>query len=221
MFSASALLFKRGKRGSRANMCRYCFSLLSQTRVDKRWNNSLMISVIRRLLSSTVREIRCDKKVWIADLCSTSVSPSVQVKFSLLHLGGGSQAVAWPYGTDSCLSLQLALQVLVGDTRRHAHPTAAGALGPVSGLDWTLLLRVVPLWVLDTWRVKGREKKESHTPQLGCWFPTLRFWTPSRGHKMNLRGLFVFLWWLQHGSTDGNITLLFGWSTTLVETEIS
>lgn len=73
-----------------------------------------------------------------------SPSPSVQVKFSLLHLGWDSQAVTWPYGTDSRLSLQLALRVLVGDARRNAHPTASGALGPVSGLDWTLLLQMAP-----------------------------------------------------------------------------
>lgn len=48
--------------------------------------------------------------------------------------------MAWSYGTDSRLSLQLALRVLVGDTRRNAHPTAARALGPVSRLDRTLLV---------------------------------------------------------------------------------
>lgn len=54
--------------------------------------------------------------------------------------------MARPYGTYSHLSLQLAERVLVGDSRRHTHPTAARALGPVSGLDWTLLLlQVVPL----------------------------------------------------------------------------
>lgn len=53
--------------------------------------------------------------------------------------------MAWPYRTDSCFSLQLALRILVGDARRNAHPTAAGALGPVSDLDWALLLlQMVP-----------------------------------------------------------------------------
>lgn len=42
--------------------------------------------------------------------------------------------------TDSCLSLQLALRVLVGDSRRNSHPAAARAVGPVSGLDRALLL---------------------------------------------------------------------------------
>lgn len=53
--------------------------------------------------------------------------------------------MAWPYRTDSRLSLQLALRILVGDARRNAHPTAAGTLGPVSDLDWALLLlQMVP-----------------------------------------------------------------------------
>lgn len=53
--------------------------------------------------------------------------------------------MAGPHGADSRLSLQLALWVLVGYSRRYAHPTATGALGPVSGLDWTLLLlQVLP-----------------------------------------------------------------------------
>lgn len=54
--------------------------------------------------------------------------------------------MAWSYGTYSCFSLQLALRVFVGDAGRHAHPTAAGALGPVGGLGHTLVLQVVPHW---------------------------------------------------------------------------
>lgn len=45
-----------------------------------------------------------------------------------------------PYGADSGLSLHLALRVLVGETRRNTHPTAARAQGPVSGLYCTLVL---------------------------------------------------------------------------------
>lgn len=60
-------------------------------------------------------------------------------------LGWHRQAVARPYGADSRLLLQLALRVFIGDARRNTHPTAAGALGPLGGLDWTLLLlQVVP-----------------------------------------------------------------------------
>lgn len=58
----------------------------------------------------------------------------------LPFLGGDCEAVARPHGTDSRFSLQFALRVFVGDARRNAYPTAAGALGPVSGLDGTLLL---------------------------------------------------------------------------------
>ncbi len=92
------------------------------------------------------------------------------VMLSLLYLGGSSKAVARPYGTDSRLSLQFALCVVVGDTRGHAHPTAAWALGPVSSLDWTLLLQVVPLWGRSkTWGKKeeaGRVKKENHAQYI-------------------------------------------------------
>lgn len=57
-----------------------------------------------------------------------------------------SQAVAGPYGADSGLPLQLALKVSVGDPGGNTHPTAAGALGPVSSLEWTrLLLQLFPL----------------------------------------------------------------------------
>lgn len=71
--------------------------------------------------------------------------PFLLVKLRLLHLGWHRKAVAWPYGADSCLSLQLALGILVGNTRGNAHPTAAGALGPIGDLDWTFpLLQVVP-----------------------------------------------------------------------------
>ena len=52
--------------------------------------------------------------------------------------------MAWPYITDSCLSLRLALRILVGDSRRNSHPAAARAAGPISGLDWALLLQMFP-----------------------------------------------------------------------------
>lgn len=69
---------------------------------------------------------------------------------SLFHLGGERYAVARPNGADSGLPLQLALWVLVCDSRRNAHSTAAGALGPLGGLDWTLpVLQVVPLCQMD------------------------------------------------------------------------
>lgn len=72
--------------------------------------------------------------------------PLVHAELSLLHLGGGCQPLARPHGADSRLLLQLALRVLVGDSRGNTHPTAARAWGPVGGLDLTLLLsQVVPL----------------------------------------------------------------------------
>lgn len=74
------------------------------------------------------------------------------LRLSVLHLGGERYPVAWPDGADSGLSLQLALWVLVCDSRRNAHSTAAGALGPLSGLDRTflvVLLQVVPHCQMD------------------------------------------------------------------------
>lgn len=62
----------------------------------------------------------------------------------LSFLGRDGQAVARPYGADPRFPLQLALRVLVGDTRGNAHPTGPGALGPVGGLEGTLLLQAVP-----------------------------------------------------------------------------
>lgn len=68
----------------------------------------------------------------------------------LIHLGGESHADARPDGADSGLPLQLALWVLVGDSRRNAHSTAARALGPLGGLDQTLpVLQVVPHCQMD------------------------------------------------------------------------
>lgn len=69
----------------------------------------------------------------------------ISLRLSVLYLGGERYPVARPDGADSGLPLQLALWVLVCDSRRNAHSTAAGALGPLSGLDQTLpVLQVVP-----------------------------------------------------------------------------
>lgn len=61
-------------------------------------------------------------------------------RVSLLHLGGGRQALARPHGADPRLALQLAARVLVGDPGGDAHAAAARARGPVGGLDRTLPL---------------------------------------------------------------------------------
>ena len=61
-----------------------------------------------------------------------------------LRRAGG--AMAWPHGADPGVSLQLAVGVVVSDARGHAHPTAAGALGPLGGLGHTPLLQMAPHW---------------------------------------------------------------------------
>lgn len=78
------------------------------------------------------------------------------------HLGGGSHADARPDGADSGLPLQLALWVLVGDSGRNAHSTAARALGPLGGLDQTLsVLHVVP-------RCQTDDVTLNHSPTNHC-----------------------------------------------------
>ena len=54
--------------------------------------------------------------------------------------------MARPHSAYPGLSLQLAVGVAVSDARGHAHPAAAGALGPLGGLGHTPLLQKAPFW---------------------------------------------------------------------------